>query len=63
MKKHLSVCAAKEGIIYAFDNRQIVTLEDNFKYLRDVPFKIYFDFETTTRNSAFLDPKIGFIHL
>ena len=58
MKKHLSVCAAKEGISYAFDNGQIVNFRDNFKYLCDMSFTVYFDFKTTTGNSAFSDPKM-----
>ena len=58
MKKHMSVCVGKEGITYAFDNGQIVNFQDNFKYLGDVPFTVYFDFETTTGNSAFSDPKM-----
>ena len=52
MKKHLQVCAAKEGIIYSFDNGQIITFQDNFKYLGDVLFTVYFDFETTTGDSV-----------
>ena len=31
MKKHLSICAAREGITYAFDNGQIINYQDNFK--------------------------------
>ena len=58
--KHVKalVCSAKGGINYAFDNGQIVNFQDNFKYLGDVPFTVYFDFETTTGKSAFLDPKM-----
>ena len=55
MKKHLSVCSAKEGITYAFDNGQILNYQDNFKYLGDLPFTVYFDFETTTGNSPFFN--------
>ena len=58
MEKHIKVCAAKEGIIYIFDNRKIISFQDNFKFLGDVPFTIYFDFETTTSDVLFLDPKI-----
>ena len=54
----MSVCAGKEGITYAFDNGQIVNFQDNFKYLDYVQFTVYFDFETTTGNSTFSDPKI-----
>ena len=50
MKKHLSICAAKEGITYAIDNGQIVTC--------DVSFTVCLGFETTTGNSAFSDPKM-----
>ena len=48
LKKHLSISAAREGIICAFDNGQIVNFQDNFKYMGDVPFTVYFNFETTT---------------
>ena len=59
MKKHLSICAAREGITYAFDNGLIITFQDNFKYLGDVPFSVYFDFETTTTGGyVFFDAKM-----
>ena len=57
MKKHLSFCGAKEETNYAFDNGQILNYQDNFKYLSELPFTVYFNFETTTRgNSVFFDP-------
>ena len=56
MEKHLSICNAKEGIIYAFDNGQVLNYQNNFKYLCDLAFTVYFDFETTTGgNSVFFD--------
>ena len=59
MRKHLFICVAREGITYAFDNGQIINFRDNFKYLADVPFTVYFDFETTTTDgSPFFDPKM-----
>ena len=58
MKKHLSICAAKEGIIYSFENGQILDYQDNFKYQRDLPFVVYFDFKTTTGNAGFFYPKM-----
>ena len=58
MKKHLLICAAKEGITYSFDNDQILDYQDNFKYQGDLSFVVYFDFETTTGNAVFFDPKI-----
>ena len=58
MEKHNKVCAAKEGIIYTFDNRKLISFQDNFKFLGYVPFTVYFDFETTTDDVVFLDPKM-----
>ena len=52
MKKHLSVCSAKEGISYTFDNGQILNYQDNSKYLGDLAFTVYFDFETTTGGNS-----------
>ena len=57
MKKHLAICAAREGITSSFDNGQIITFQDNFKYLGDVPFTVYFDFEMSTGDSGFLTQK------
>ena len=58
MRKHLFICVAREGITYAFDKGQIINFQDNFKYLADVPFTVYFDFETTTDGSPFFDSKM-----
>ena len=44
-------------IIYTFDNGKIISFQDNFKFLRDFPVAAYFDFETTTGDVVFLDPK------
>ena len=58
-KKHLPISAAREGITYVFDNGQIIIFQDNFKYLGDIPFSVYFDFETTTTDgSGFFYPKM-----
>ena len=58
MQKHLSICAAKEGITYSFDNSQILDYQDNYKYIGDLPFVVYFDFETTTGDAVFFYSKI-----
>ena len=58
MNKHLSICAAKEGITYLFDSGQILDYQDNFKYQCNLPFSVYFDFETITGNTVFFHPKI-----
>ena len=44
MKKHTKGCDAKEGVTYKFDNGNIISFEDNFKYMGNVPFTVYFDF-------------------
>ena len=58
MQKHLSICAAKEGITYSFDNSQIIDNQHNFKYMGVVPFSVYFDFETNTGDAVFFDSKM-----
>ena len=57
MKKLTQVCRAKEDITYCFNNREIISFQDNFKYLGDVPFTVYFDFEATTGDTVFLTQK------
>ena len=57
MKKDLQDCAAWEGITYTFGNGQIISFQDNFKYLGDVSFNVYLDSETTTGNSGFFIQK------
>ena len=36
------------GITYKFENQNIQTFFDNMKFMGDLPFSIYFDFETTS---------------
>ena len=57
MKRYTEICAASEGITYSFENGQTITFQDNFKYLGDVAFTVYFDFETTTDGAIFVRPK------
>ena len=58
MKKHLEVCAAKTGITYFFDNGNIISFQDSFRYQGDLLFTVYFDFKTTTGDSVFFDSKM-----
>ena len=58
MKHHIKICAAKEGITYGFDNGNTISFQDNFKYLGDLPFTVYFDFEITTGDTVFFHPKM-----
>ena len=52
-KKHTQVYAAKEGITYCFNNRETMSFQDNFRYLGDVPFTVYFDCKTTAGDTVF----------
>ena len=58
MKKHTQVCGAKEGITSCFNNEETISFQDSFKYLSDVPFTVYFDFEANTGDTGFFDPKM-----
>lgn len=53
LEKHTKVCTSIEGLIYTFENGKIISFQDGFKYLEDVPFTVYFDFETTTGDIVF----------
>ena len=48
MKHHLSICAGKAGYTFSFDNGKIVHYQDHYKNFGDLPFSIYYDFETAT---------------
>ena len=56
-EKHTRVCGKKPGVVYDFNLKNIVTLEDNFKYRGDVPFSVYADFETTAPTDDYLNPE------
>ena len=58
MQKHLSGCAGKAEFTFSFNNGKIMDYQDNYEHLGDVPFSIYFDFETTTGNVVFFDAKM-----
>lgn len=57
MNHHLSVCAAKAGVTYSFDNGKIIDYQDNYKFMGDIPFSVYFDFDTTTGSVVFFYAK------
>ena len=55
---HLKVCSGKPGIVYNFCSQTLTSFENNFSAKGDVPFSIYFDFETTSpTDSEWLDPE------
>ena len=61
IEKHLSCCAGKAGFTFSFGNGKIIDYQDNYKHLGDVPFSIYFDFETTTGSVVFYDAKMSVV--
>ena len=58
MKKHISTCSGQAGLNFVFDNGKIVDFQDNYKKIGDIPFAIYFDFETKTGSVVFFDAKM-----
>ena len=58
MQEHTNCCAGQAGFNFMFDNGKIVNYQDNFKKIGDLPFAIYYDFETTTGSVLFFDAKM-----
>ena len=57
-ENHVKVCSGKPGIVYNFCSQTLTSFEDNYKAKGDVPFTIYFDFETTSpTDSEYLNPE------
>ena len=50
-------CSGRPGVVYNFNNQNLISCQDNFYAKGDVPFVIYFDFETTTPTDNCLDPE------
>ena len=57
-EKHTSSCSGQPGVVYSFCTQNLVSFEDNFGSKGDLPFSIYFDFETTSPSDAdWLNPE------
>ena len=41
------------GIVYKFKNSNVQSFEDNVKFMGEVPFAVYFDFETTSGKKTY----------
>ena len=52
-KRHIENCTGVPGIIHNFNNKNLITFEDNFKSKGDIPMAIYFDFETAPTDNCF----------
>ena len=56
-KRHINNCSGRPGVIYNFNNQNLVSYQDNFHAKGDVPFVVYFDYETTAPTDNCLDPE------
>ena len=56
-KRHIESCSSVPGVVYNFNNQDLVTFEDNFKSKGDLSFALYFDFETTASTDNYFDPE------
>ena len=52
--RHIQSCAGIPGVFYKFQNRNLVTFQDNLKCKNNLLFVAYCNFETRTT------PKLGF---
>ena len=51
-------CSGKAEFTFPFDNGKIADYQDHYKNLGDLPFTIYYDFETTIGSVVFFDAKM-----
>ena len=56
-KRHMEHCSGIPGIVYSFNNKNLVTFEDNLGYKGNLPVVAYIDFETTTPTDRCFDPE------
>ena len=56
-KRHIENFSGVPGIINNFNNKNLITFEDNFKSKGEMPMAKYFDFETTARTDNCFDPE------
>ena len=56
-KRHMENCSGKPGVVYNFNNQCLTSYQDNFHFKGNVPFVVYFDFETTIPADNCLDPE------
>ena len=48
-------CSGRPGVVYNFNYQSLISYQDNFHAKGNVPFVIYFDFETTAPTDNCLD--------
>ena len=58
LQKHISCCSGKAGFEFSFDNGKLIDYQDHYSNLGDVPFSVYYNFETTTGSAVFFYEKM-----
>ena len=56
-KRHMENCSVVPEVIYNFNTQSLIIFEDNFHSTGDLPFVIFFDFETTAPTDNCFDPE------
>ena len=56
-KKHIKNCSGVPGAIYNFNTKSLISLQDNLNSKGDIPFVMYFDFETAATTDNIFDPE------
>ena len=56
-KRHMENFSGRPGVVYNFNNQNLISYQNNFHAKGDVPFVIYFDFEKTALTDTCLDPE------
>ena len=56
-KRHINNCSGRPGVIYNFNNQNLVSYQGNFHVKGDVLLVVYFDYETTVPADNCLDPE------
>ena len=56
-KRHMGNCSGVPGVIYNSNTQCLISFEDNFHAKGDLPFVIYFDFETAAPTDNCFDPE------
>ena len=54
-KIHRKNFSGRPGVVYNFNNQNLISYQDNFHTKGDVPFVVYFDFEKTVSTDNCLD--------
>ena len=55
LERHIKNSSGIPGIVCNFNNQNLISYQDNFNAKGNVPFVVYFDFETTAPTFNYLD--------